>query len=430
MERASMQLFALVSAMILFRAISQKEIGHWATFLTVITVVEVGRTGLLQNALIKYLSNANEKDYKAINTASLYLNVLVGILVAVSFLILSKPASDFFGVPALDSLFDLYAINTILLTPLLQFNFIQQANLDFKGILWSSVVRQLVLFAYVLIFFLFHLPITLSNLVIVRAVGIGLGGCVAWYFARGYLRFDKKVSWEWVVRLFNFGKYVMGTNLATMIYKGTDRVMIAKFFGDVQVAIFDSAVKITNLAEAPTFSMATILFPQSARVGRADGLSTKVLYEKAVGAILTILIPAIVLVLFFAEWIILFIAGESYLSAANILRVTMFYGIFIPFAVQFGTVLDSTGRPKTNFIFTVLSVFLNLVLNYFFIIRFGTIGAAYGTLLAYFLGFIAMQVYLYRTFGVVAFRASLYMITFYVLIANTLQNRLKRNKKV
>jgi Na+-driven multidrug efflux pump len=94
----------------------------------------------------------------------------------------------------------------------------------------------------------------------------------------------------------------------------------------------------------------------------------------------------------------------------------MLYGIFVPFAVQFGTVLDSTGRPKDNFIFTVASVVVNLALNFFFVSSLGTIGAAYGTLVAYFLGFIAMQMYLYRVFGVTTISSFFYMVYFYGLI--------------
>ena len=416
MERMFMQIFALFSTMVLFRALPQQEIGHWATFLIVVTVVEVGRTGLLQNALVKYLTSAEGNEYRAINTASLYLNTLIGLIIAVCFLVFANPLSLYFEIPSMGSIFELYAINTILLTPLLQFNFIQQANLDFKGILWSSFIRQFVLFAYIILFFFLQFTITLPSLVMIRALGIGLGALVAWYFAKDYLKFDRKISWYWVKKLWNFGRYVMGTNLATMVFKGTDRLMVLKFFGDVQAGIFDSAIKVTNLAEAPTFSVASILFPQSAKNVKSGNLSIKILYEKAVGAILTVLVPAIIFVQFFADWIILIVAGEDYLEASNILRITMLYGIFVPFAVQFGTVLDSTGRPKDNFIFTVASVVVNLALNFFFVSSLGTIGAAYGTLVAYFLGFIAMQMYLYRVFGVTTISSFFYMVYFYGLI--------------
>src|SRR5690606_13239672 len=109
----------------------------------------------------------------------------------------------------------------------------------------------------------------------------------------------------------------------------------------------------------------------------------KNLYEKAVGAILAFMIPAILLVWIFAHYIIWFVAGAQYLDAVPILRITMLYGLFMPFAVQFGTVLDSIGLPKINFYFTLANLILLGAIDYFFIWGFGTIGAAYGTLLAY-----------------------------------------------
>ncbi|MEM0994289.1 MAG: oligosaccharide flippase family protein, partial [Bacteroidota bacterium] len=246
----------------------------------------------------------------------------------------------------------------------------------------------------------------------------------SYYFARPFLQFETSVSWEWVWKLFHYGKFVMGTNLSTMFYKSTDRLMLARMLGDVPVGIYDAALKITNLAEAPTFSMASILFPQSARRMKAGKGAIKLLYEKAVGAILAILMPALIFVLIFAEYLILIVAGEDYLEAANILRLTMFYGLFIPFAVQFGTVLDSTGRPRINFIFTVISATLNIIFNYIFIAKFGIIGAAYGTLVTYLLSFIAMQVYLNRIFGVLAYNAFFYSFQFYKRILEILRKKL------
>ncbi|MEL6942352.1 MAG: flippase [Bacteroidota bacterium] len=425
MERFSMQLFALISVMILFRALTKAEVGQWAAFLSIVTIVEVGRTGLLQNALIKFLSTANEERYKTLATSSFLLNLIVTFCLVVPLFFGAEAISEVVRVPELKLLLQLHCLTTIALVPFLQFNFMQQASLEFRGIFWATFVRQGSYFLYVALFFLLNYKIELTNLVIVRTVGVVLGAIVSYFFARPFLRFSRAVNWKTVWKLFHYGKFVMGTNLSTMFYKGTDRLMIARMLGEIPVGIYDAALKVTNLAEAPTFSMASILFPQSARRMEEGKEAIKLLYEKAVGAILAILVPAIVMVLIFAEWIIWIIAGEDFLDASNILRLTMFYGIFIPFAVQFGTVLDSTGRPKINFAFTVVSALLNIIFNYFFIRQFGIIGAAYGTLTTYFLSFIGMQMYLHRIFGVSFWKAFRYAIEFYGRIWRLIRQKVK-----
>ena len=104
------------------------------------------------------------------------------------------------------------------------------------------------------------------------------------------------------------------------------------------------------------------------------------------------------------------------MEAANVLRLTILYGLFIPFAVQFGTVLDSTGRPKVNFWFTVAGAIINIISNYIFISHYGLYGAVYGTLTTYITAFIGMQFYLNRVFGIVPFRAFKYMVEFYGML--------------
>ncbi|MEM1122078.1 MAG: polysaccharide biosynthesis C-terminal domain-containing protein, partial [Bacteroidota bacterium] len=63
---------------------------------------------------------------------------------------------------------------------------------------------------------------------------------------------------------------------------------------------------------------------------------------------------------------------------------------------QMGTALESIGKPNINFYCTVAGFILNIVSNYIFISWLGMMGAAYGTLLTYFLTFIITQIILYK----------------------------------
>lgn len=126
----------------------------------------------------------------------------------------------------------------------------------------------------------------------------------------------------------------------------------------------------------------------------------KHLYEYSVAAIMAIILPFILLVLLFAEPIVWVFAGGQYSAAADIMRLTAFFGFFMPFAVQFGTILDSTGKPNVNFAYTLLTAAVNLVLSYYFVGRYGLFGAAFATLTTYAICFILMQRYLYKKFKI------------------------------
>ena len=208
---------------------------------------------------------------------------------------------------------------------------------------------------------------------------------------------------------------MFGTNISTQLFKTVDKLLLGALpgGGKAAVAVYDAAIRISNLTDVPTASMASMLFPQSSRRMQEGDGAVKQLYEKAVGAILAFMVPCIVLVLLLADWLILLTAGREYAEAANLLRVSILFGLFLPYAVQFGTVLDSTGKPHVNLCYTLLSLGLTAGLNLLLIPRMGAMGAALGTLIAYAITFIAMQLYLHKTLKVNPLNPFRYLVEFY-----------------
>jgi O-antigen/teichoic acid export membrane protein len=123
-------------------------------------------------------------------------------------------------------------------------------------------------------------------------------------------------------------------------------------------------------------------------------------YVKSVSVILAMMLPAIIPMFVFAPWIVEIIFGKDYLAAAPILQVTIFFTLIIPFNRQFGTVMDALKNPKINFYLLVMMAVLNVIFNYFLLKRYGTIGAAYGTLFSYIIIFILNQIILYRMYNI------------------------------
>jgi O-antigen/teichoic acid export membrane protein len=206
---------------------------------------------------------------------------------------------------------------------------------------------------------------------------------------------SKKINYEWVKKLFNYGKYVFGTNISSMVFGSIDQFMLGSILPTSSVATFNAANRMSNLIDVPVASVAAIVFPQSAKRSSEEGnQSSAYLFEKSVGVLLALLLPALLFLFFFADLIILIIAGPKYFDAADILRVMVITGLFQPFVRQFGTVMDSIGKPKTNFYLILTVSLLNIVSNYLFITTFGTIGAAFGTLLTTIIFAVASQIIL------------------------------------
>lgn len=374
----------------------------------------MGKNGLIQNALIKFLAADDKQNAAPIITASLFLNVLLSLLVGLGIFLLAPWLSRLVEAPLLENMLYWYLLVLLLLIPFSHLSFIQQANFDFKGIFWSNLLRQGLFFGYVLSVFLFSADFHLENLVLVQALGLLSGSLVSYVFARPYLSLSRKLDWLWVQRLFHYGKYVFGTNISSMLMKSTDQLMLGVLAGPVPVASFNMAARVINFVEVPTITVASIVFPQSALRNRQQGTeAVKLLYEKSVGAILAFLLPLVLLVAVFPELIILIIAGKEYLDSALLLQIVIFYSLFIPFARQFGTIMDSIGRPQLNFYLIALLAVLNIGLNYLLIGIYGVLGAAFATLFTYVIGFVASQLILHRLLKVNTLQVIRYIPEFY-----------------
>lgn len=399
------RIFALVfgfgSFFLLVRLLSKDEFGVWALFLTITSLAEMIRGGLIQNALIKYLVDADAEAYPKIITVSFVLNILLTLISIIFIYLGAEFLSLAWESEALEWMLYYYILTTVVLVPLSQLNFIEQGNFKFKGIFYSTSVRQGVFFMLILLIYFSEFYISLVMLALFQVVAALAGTLVAYYFTKGSLRFSRKIEFGWVKKLLNFGKYSFGTNVSTYFLKSIDQIMLGSLVSTTSVATYNVALRTTNLIEVPTASIAALIFPQGAQQIKAGGKEAiKMLYEKSVGAILALILPFMTLIMLFPNFITLIIAGGEYLDVVPILQVTILYSLFVPFARQFGTILDSIGRPRITFFTVLATACINALANYYFITNFGTIGAAYGTLTASIFGFIIGQTILSRVLKV------------------------------
>jgi len=385
----------------LVRIYSKSEFGVWALFTTITALVEVARNGLIRNAQVRFLSSTETVDHPVINTASLALNVLFSLFVALLIIICAPIFSALWKAPELETMLYYYVLTIFALLPSSQFEYIQHSKGDFSGVFMANFVRYSMIFLYIVIGFYFGGDLSLLTLVNFQTFAALCGSLVAFIYVRKYLSFSPKVNKEWFYKLFHYGKFTFGTNISSMLNKNIDQAMIGGMLGTASVAVYAAAIKISTLIEAPTLSVASIVFPQSAKRMKEEGApAVKYLYERSVGVLLAIIFPALVFTLIFPKYIILIIAGDGYLDTVPILQVTILYSFFVPYLRQFGTVLDSIGKPKLNFYFVIGGAGLNALFNYFFISRYGVIGATYGTLSSFVIVFILNQLILSRIIGV------------------------------
>lgn len=388
------------------RMMPKTEIGIWILFTSVTAILEMVRHGFIRNPLITHLVSADEKDKNSVITSSLVLHGALAGLICILLLLGAAPLSRFWDAPGLDTLFVLYALNTLIFIPFLHYEYLQTAKSNFKAIFISNLVRLGVPSLYVFIIFFVRHDMTLVELAVVQIIATVIGAVVAFFYVRDLASVFTTMCWKTFKELFHFGKYTFGTQVSSMFVKNTDSWMIGRLISTAGVAVYNPALRISNLVEVPTLTIANMIFPQVPQKMKERGVAgIRDIYYKSVSCILAFMLPMVIPLFLFAETVITLVFGAEYIDSAPILRVTIFYSLIIPFNRQFGTLMDGLKHPKLNFYLLLMVAVLNVIFNFIFLNLFGLIGSAYGTLLSYIVVFVINQVILYRMFRINTLKA-------------------------
>ena len=411
--RISFAAFGLINFMLLIRILDKNEFGIWVLYISVTAIIESVRKAFIYNPLVKYLASSSESDYNVIVNSSLYLNILSSVIIAIVLILIAPVLINIWNAPVFDHLLLIYIIINFLYIIIIHFTSIAETFLDFTITLAGFLAQKIVFFVFILFFFYSDSPLSIKELIFYQLISVFIGAFLTIMMSKKYFTKLTKINVRWLVIHFNFGKYTFGTNISSMIFKNTDSWMLGSLISKASVAVYNPAIRMAALFEIPLGAISSVIFPKVAKESAADKDSPKRMYEKSVGFMLFLLIPPIIIMMIFAEEIILILAGNDYLSATPILQVTLLYGLILPFNRQFGVIMNATGKAHLNFYVLIFGTVINIVLNYFLISVYGTIGAAYATLFSYLLILIICEFILYRSIDVRFINIIRYLFDFY-----------------
>ncbi len=401
LNRMSVLFFGFGVIFFMVRMMPKEAIGIWVLFTSVTAILEMIRHGFIRNPFITLLVAAEKDDKDKIITTSFVLHTALAVVISILLILAAKPLSKFWDAPGLDILFYLYSINNLIFIPFLHFEYLQTAESNFKAIFLSNFWRLGLPCLYVVVIFFVRHQMTLVELVNAQIFATIIGAAIAYVYVRDIAKTFSKVDRKLMSELFHFGKYTFGTQISSMFVKNTDSWMIGRLISTAGVAIYNPALRISNLVEVPTLTIANMIFPRVPQKMKEEGVQgVRDIYYKSVSLILAAMIPMVVPIFIFAELVITLVFGPQYVDSAPILRVTIFYSLIIPFNRQFGTLMDGLKKPQLNFYLLVMVAVLNVIFNFIFLRWFGLIGSAYATLTSYLIVFILNQLILHKLYRI------------------------------
>jgi O-antigen/teichoic acid export membrane protein len=175
---------------------------------------------------------------------------------------------------------------------------------------------------------------------------------------------------------------LMLSGIFVIIYMRTDQIMIKEMLGEYEVGIYSAAVRLSEVWYFIPALITSSLFPaiiNAKKVSEALYLQRlQQLYILMVWIAISIAIP----MTFLSEWLVVFLYGEIFRSAGEILSIHIWAGVFL-----FLLVASGKWYINENFSFLALqrNIFaatVNITLNYFLIKITGINGAAIATLIS------------------------------------------------
>lgn len=395
----------MMSFILLARVFEPGDFGVWGLFVIISSIIETCRNALVKNGYIRFINSTTAEERPFVESAAFAINAIFTILLFFALLLLGPYFGNLLNAKGLGSMLQWSSIGIVFLGPYSWFENLFYSRYKFREIFWLYFIRNSVFFGTT-VFWFFSAIVPSKNLVVICYSLSILPGVLYALFV--YLKDEKvqfRYSFDKVKEFLQYSKYVLGNNFFSLVFVSADSFMTSRFVSSFASSFYSTGARLLHFADIPSQVFGDIMFPKAAQLAATGTVSdVRNIYEKTVAASLTLILPIVLFVILFAKWIILFLVGEKYLMAIPVIRLLIFYAIFLPFLKQFGNIMDARGKPHINFWLMLFIAFLNLGLNYLFIQFWGVFGAAAATLTTYVIVVTITQIILYKTIGVKTIR--------------------------
>jgi O-antigen/teichoic acid export membrane protein len=339
-------------------------------------VANLGVTGILLRDLVRY----PEKKNKLLGTA-FTLNIIGGILAFIITIYFSLVSGHSVITRILIAIWSTNFIISAFSLPSYYF----QATVNAKSNAQAQIIVTIV--SSLLKIFLILSGHGIIWLMLVYVLDYILGGALYVY---NYKRTGLRIR-DWSFDILTAKSFLsvswllVLSSVASSILMKIDQVMIGYFIDNFAVGIYAAAVKLVEIWYFLPSLICSSLFPAIINAKKDSDKKYKkrlnYLYKLLFSISVIIALPLTIL----APWLIDILYGQSYYGAIEVLRIYIWSGVglFVSFGIS--QYLLSENKLKKLFYLNFFAVVVNVCLNMVFIPRFGINGAAWATLVSYFI---------------------------------------------
>lgn len=368
----------MITAMLLSRFLSLQEFGTYSQLMIVINLFTVIFMLGLPNSINYFLARAesiNEKNnfLSVYFTLSTFLSFLTGLVLVINMPLII----NYFSNPIIKNFFYTLAILPWAKITISSIQNILIVSRKTKSLLVFKILHSVMLVVIILIVGILNLGFSTYMLLFVIIEGIfaiSVYAIVIKTSGKINLNIDRATT----NTILKFSVPIGLASAISTLNIQLDKLVIGRFFSTEEIAVYANAAR-----ELPVTIVASgliaVLLPQLVRLLKKGEKEEAVsLWGVTINlAYIVICFVSLALVIFAPE-VITILYSDKYLPGVSVFRV---YSLVLLLRfTYFGIVLNATGNTKIIFYSSLLSLGLNLILNYVFYLMFGFIGPALATL--------------------------------------------------
>jgi len=198
---------------------------------------------------------------------------------------------------------------------------------------------------------------------------------------RYFSKFFLKINWKICKKILKKSWPFLFSGIFYMIYFRIDSVMLGMFSNMKEVGYYNAAynlfIAIFIIPEIITMSF----FPKLSYFYERDKLKFRKIFSNFKLIIVIISLPLTVLLFLLSDFVIIKIYSQEYSASINLLKILSIIILFGFLARIYSWFLTSADEQKQVAKVQGLAALLNIILNYFLIIKYQAIGAAIATLI-------------------------------------------------
>jgi O-antigen/teichoic acid export membrane protein len=268
---------------------------------------------------------------------------------------------------------------------------------DFRGRNLVAIVAGFGFFTVIVLWNLCHLKLTATLTLTLQGGAIALAGAsgLAYMVLIYRPRFTWRMPSDWRGRYINYGIKSLLAQLAVQGNARLDTFIVNSLLNNQAVGIYSAGVTIAELGQHIVNAAATILYPE---IGHREGVQRLRLTLIMVGGVLYAVILVSIVLAITMPWLLPALFGQAFSPgvAAGLWLLPGMAGMAL--FRMLGSVTSAHGKPEYRTYAAFVGIIATVVLDFLFIPRYGIIGAAWASSIAYTILGVGMMV-LYLRLG-------------------------------